>query len=767
MGNCGATEAHVQEKHVRPQPRPRRRQSLNPQQQRRSSTRSMPEGIPPLYRENSMRRVGSIGREGTIKRVGSAGREGTIKRVGSAGREGTIKRVGSIGREGTIKRMGSMGKGTGIITHRNVAALNLANLNNAVSNINPSLLPPGSPCSQGLSDSSASHQGAKSMQMKISTVVETFTSEGFIDYVGTYKLQSRVGVGSYGTVFAALDETSNQKYAIKTFDKHSLSQRQLRRHVWPEAQILTVVCNRSKNIVNLRQVLESERYVYLILELVEGSNLQKVIRTEHLSEYRVKTYFKSIVEAIAVLHNMNVVHRDIKPENILIDTTLDEAKLVDFGFACKFETGQLLRHPCGSPQYVAPEVISGQDDIIRYEPTPVDIWSAGATLYELLTGRAPFENNNRTLCSKDRVKGLFALIQSASYPKERLASVSPEARDLVDKMLVRDPSMRITAEEILQHPWLNSSSSMGKRLSQSSVSSGAPAVVGEYTLGIPLGRDYIGTIHSCIGKDDSTLCLRVAGTSSLSCLTALVKETEILSKINSNCVQSTREIFEDNGFWYGVSNFVPGDTLHKKITNRSIGSQLCHRLRYTHQLLSTLSFLHQLRIVHRQVNPHNIIVDEVNDRLVFVNFGSAEKSGTVVNDIPNISAFTAPELKAPDGSSSAESSEDVFALGVILYQLYEYGKIPSRPPVFKHTSNHDARELVEGMLNPDPSLRLSSHQACQSKYLLSAKSGAEHNINTTSIPGLDSLRKFTQQSDSNEGLTSESSTSFFSDSRSG
>eukprot|EP01060_Flectonema_neradi_P033974 TRINITY_DN5833_c0_g1_i1.p1 TRINITY_DN5833_c0_g1~~TRINITY_DN5833_c0_g1_i1.p1 ORF type:complete len:738 (+),score=125.34 TRINITY_DN5833_c0_g1_i1:113-2326(+) len=729
MGNCGTTEAQVPptEKN-RPQPKPevKSRQAPMTARERRQSVSSAHHqerrgSRPQMVRHNSIRRS-------------------------------------SIGTTGPIRRIGSMGKGSGITTHRNVAALNLANLNNAVTNITPSLLPPGSPCSQGLSDSSA---GGKS-QMRVSTVAETFTSEGLIDYVGTYKLQSRVGVGSYGTVFAAIDETSNQRYAIKAFDKHSLSQKQLRLHVWPEAQILSVVCNRSKNIVNLRQVLESDRYIYLIMELIEGPTLQKLLRTEHLSEYRVKTYFKALMEAVAALHSMNVIHRDIKPENILLDTALDEVKLVDFGFACRFENGQLLRHPCGSPQYVAPEVIvsTDADDVIRYEPGPVDIWSAGATLYELLTGRAPFENNNRALSSKDRVKGLFELIQNVNYPKERLASVSFEARDLIEKMLVKDPNGRISAEEVLQHPWLNSSLSMGKRLSQSSVSSGGPVVVGDYTLGIPLGRDSIGTIHSCVGRGEVTYSLRVLDTPSPSSLSLLSKETELLSHIRSDYIQSTHEVFEDNGFWYGVSNFVPGDTLHKKITNRSIGTQMSHRLKYTHQLLSTLSFLHQQGVVHRQVNPHNIVVDEVNDRLVFVNFSSAERTGTVVSDHPNSEGATAPEVLGSESEYSVSASEDVFAMGVILYQLYEYGKIPSQPPVFKHTTNPDARKLLEGMLNQNPSERITSQQALRSRYLEGAAPAVSHSVSKGSVPGLESLKKYIQlPCDTNTGgLTSESST---------
>lgn len=202
---------------------------------------------------------------------------------------------------------------------------------------------------------------------------------------------------------------------------------------------------RHPNIIALKAVCETEDELFLIMELAEGGELfEHIVNQGAYSEDVAIDITHQITSAIAYLHDLSIVHRDIKPENILLKKkgTL-ELKLADFGLSKMFDATVRMQTTCGSPGYVAPEVLT--DDMYGRE---VDMWSVGVIAYVLLSGFPPFYSEN--------IKELFQQIMIAKYdfPAQYWDSVSASAKDFVRKLLVRNPGSRMSAAQALEHPWL-------------------------------------------------------------------------------------------------------------------------------------------------------------------------------------------------------------------------------------------------------------------------------------------------------------------------
>ncbi|CAL1395358.1 unnamed protein product [Linum trigynum] len=195
-------------------------------------------------------------------------------------------------------------------------------------------------------------------------------------------------------------------------------------------------------VVTLHAVYEESECFHLLMEFCSGGRLiDQMVKEGQYSEQRAANIFKDVMLVIKYCHEMGVVHRDIKPENILLATS-GKIKLADFGLAMRVSNGQTLSGLAGSPAYVAPEVLQG-----NYSEK-VDIWSAGVLLHALLAGALPFQG--------DSLDSVFEAIKTAKldFQSGIWDSVSKPARDLLARMLTRDVSTRITADEALRHPWI-------------------------------------------------------------------------------------------------------------------------------------------------------------------------------------------------------------------------------------------------------------------------------------------------------------------------
>ncbi|XP_050299463.1 SNF-related serine/threonine-protein kinase [Anthonomus grandis grandis] len=258
---------------------------------------------------------------------------------------------------------------------------------------------------------------------------------------GLYDLEETLGRGHFAVVKLARHVFTGEKVAVKVIDKSKLDEVS-RAHLFQEVRCMKLV--QHPNVVRLYEVIDTATKLYLILELGDGGDLYDyIIRHEQgLPEEKAKDYFRQIVRAISYCHQLHVVHRDLKPENVVFFKKLGVVKLTDFGFSNKFYPGQKLETSCGSLAYSAPEILLGDS----YDAPAVDVWSLGVILYMLVCGQAPFQeaNDSETL----------TMIMDCKYNVP--AHVSQECRDLISRMLVRNPEKRAPLKEISTHEWLKS-----------------------------------------------------------------------------------------------------------------------------------------------------------------------------------------------------------------------------------------------------------------------------------------------------------------------
>jgi SNF related kinase len=204
-----------------------------------------------------------------------------------------------------------------------------------------------------------------------------------------YDLEETIGQGHFAVVKLARHIFTGEKVAIKVIDKTRLDTIS-REHLFQEVRCMKLV--QHPNVVRLYEVIDTDKKLYLILELGDGGDMYDYImkHTNGLSESKARDYFKQIVRAIKYCHDLHVVHRDLKPENVVFFERTGEVKLTDFGFSNVFVPGKKLNTSCGSLAYSAPEILLGDS----YDAPAVDVWSLGVILFMLVTGRAPFQEAN-------------------------------------------------------------------------------------------------------------------------------------------------------------------------------------------------------------------------------------------------------------------------------------------------------------------------------------------------------------------------------------
>ncbi|KAL3514240.1 hypothetical protein ACH5RR_026957 [Cinchona calisaya] len=249
-----------------------------------------------------------------------------------------------------------------------------------------------------------------------------------------YVLGEKIGRGKFGSVWVCRSKVNGVDFACKTLKKGEES-------VHREVEIMQHLSGHF-GVVTLEAVYEDAESFHLVMELCSGGRLiDQMAKEGPYSEQRAANIFKDLMLVIKYCHEMGVVHRDIKPENILL-TASGKIKLADFGLAMRIANGQRLTGLSGSPAYVAPEVILGDYS------QKVDIWSAGVLLHALLVGVLPFQGGS--------LESVFEAIKNGEldFHSEKWQSVSKLARDLLERILTRDVAARISADEVLCHPWI-------------------------------------------------------------------------------------------------------------------------------------------------------------------------------------------------------------------------------------------------------------------------------------------------------------------------
>ncbi len=281
--------------------------------------------------------------------------------------------------------------------------------------------------------------------------------------INFYLYGRRIGQGAFGKVNLGLNVLTGRVVAIKSFKTTPIKKFQ---HKMKKIQYETELMKRfnHKNITKILEVFNDEEYMLIIMEYINGGNLFSFVKKRRkLSEKMAKFLFRQIILGIQHIHSKNVVHRDIKLENILIDFD-NNVKICDFGIGKVLENeDELLYDKCGTPMYMAPEIILANDDN-GYKGFPVDIWSSGITLYIMLSGSLPFniknKNNNKEDMALNSIKdknNIFLQNQIINVKPKEIENISIEAKNLLKGLLNKNPSKRLTCSQILNHPWLKHS----------------------------------------------------------------------------------------------------------------------------------------------------------------------------------------------------------------------------------------------------------------------------------------------------------------------
>ncbi|CAI5464848.1 unnamed protein product [Closterium sp. Yama58-4] len=256
-------------------------------------------------------------------------------------------------------------------------------------------------------------------------------------YLPNYRLGKTLGVGSFGKVKVAEHVLTGHKVAIKILNRRKIRSMDMEEKVRREIKILRLFMH--PHIIRLYEVIETPADIFVVMEYVKAGELfDYIVEKGRLLEDEARRFFQQIVSGIEYCHRNMVVHRDLKPENLLLDAK-GNVKIADFGLSNVMRDGHFLKTSCGSPNYAAPEVISGR----LYGGPEVDVWSCGVILYALLCGSLPFDDEN--------IPNLFKKIKGGIYALPH--HLSAGARDLIPRMLLVDPMKRITIPEIRHHPW--------------------------------------------------------------------------------------------------------------------------------------------------------------------------------------------------------------------------------------------------------------------------------------------------------------------------
>ncbi|KAM4874652.1 serine/threonine-protein kinase 17A [Thomomys bottae] len=265
-----------------------------------------------------------------------------------------------------------------------------------------------------------------------------------------------LGRGKFAVVRKCVKKDSGKEFAAKFMRKRRKGQ-DCRMEIIHEIAVLELAQD-NPWVINLHEVYETPSEMILVLEYAAGGEIfdQCVAdRDDAFKEKDVQRLMRQILEGVHFLHTHDVVHLDLKPQNILLtsESPLGDIKIVDFGLSRIMKSSEELREIMGTPEYVAPEILS-------YDPISMatDMWSIGVLTYVMLTGISPFLGD-------DKQETFLNISQmNLSYSEEEFDGVSESAIDFIKKLLIRKPEDRSTAEECLKHPWLSPSSTCAPSL---------------------------------------------------------------------------------------------------------------------------------------------------------------------------------------------------------------------------------------------------------------------------------------------------------------
>lgn len=259
-----------------------------------------------------------------------------------------------------------------------------------------------------------------------------------------YRVGRLLGKGAFGKVNLGMHKLTGKLVAVKSINKKYVTSKESKRKMMQEFAILKSL--RHPNIIRLYESFESAKHILIVTELCTGEDLTNYVRKKkRLDENVAKLVLRKVLEGLSHCHSRRVLHRDVKLDNILLNAD-GELKICDFGVSRTVREGEVMAEQSGTPAYIAPEIVRGKG----YKDFAADVWSAGVVLFAVLYGTVPFRANDVATLHKLIVKGKYTLKDD----------ITEEARDLLRRMLERNPCKRITIPEILAHRWMQASSTV-------------------------------------------------------------------------------------------------------------------------------------------------------------------------------------------------------------------------------------------------------------------------------------------------------------------
>ena len=258
--------------------------------------------------------------------------------------------------------------------------------------------------------------------------------------IGNYLIKRTLGQGTFGKVKLGIYLPNKEKVAVKILEKERIIEKDDEIRVRREFDMLAKFNH--PNVILVAEIFESSNSFYSVMEYCEGGELfNYIVKNQRLNEDESAFFYYQLINGLEYVHSLGIVHRDLKPENLLL-TNEHILKIIDFGLSNYFTSEpnqELLITPCGSPCYASPEMVAGK----KYNGFKIDVWATGIILYAMLCGYLPFEDKNNDILFKK------ILECKVKYPKY----VGEKAKDLIKKILVKEPDERITISQIKKHPF--------------------------------------------------------------------------------------------------------------------------------------------------------------------------------------------------------------------------------------------------------------------------------------------------------------------------
>ncbi|XP_016332188.1 calcium/calmodulin-dependent protein kinase type 1-like [Sinocyclocheilus anshuiensis] len=275
------------------------------------------------------------------------------------------------------------------------------------------------------------------------------------DIKENYDFKEVLGTGAFSEVFLAEEKQTQRLVAIKCIPKKALEGKE--NSIENEIAVLHRI--KHENIVSLEDIFESQSHLYLVMQLVSGGELfDRIVEKGFYTERDASKLIRQILDAVKYLHDMGIVHRDLKPENLLYYSMEEDSNIMisDFGLSKIEDSGSVMSTACGTPGYVAPEVLAQKP----YSKA-VDCWSIGVISYILLCGYPPFYDENDAK--------LFEQILKAEYEFDSpyWDDISDSAKDFISHLMEKEPSLRYMCEQALQHPWISGDTALDRNIHES------------------------------------------------------------------------------------------------------------------------------------------------------------------------------------------------------------------------------------------------------------------------------------------------------------